>query len=220
MTVTLKAEKREILGKSSRLLRKKGLIPCTVYGTGHAPISFSADTKEIELAHKQAGESIVVALEVGGENYSALFRDYQKHPVTQELLSASFMSLKDDEKVIVVVPLTVFGVSMAVKNNIGFLVTPVSKIKVRCLPSKIPESFSIDISKLDEIGDTVFVKDLDLGEGVELAPGFDQYVPVASIVAPQKEEAKSTTTDTEVAATEAPSAGAATPAASDEGAKK
>ena len=57
---------------------------------------------------------------------------------------------------------------------------------MKCLPTMIPESIEIDVTAL-EIGGSVHVSDLRLGEGVEILMDADQTV--CSVVQPKLEAA-------------------------------
>lgn len=186
MAVTLKAEKRE-LNVSSNRLRKENLIPGTVYGPTSTPLNVSVNLADLKDAYIQVRETMILELDVQGEKSNVIIRDLQKDPVNDHVLSVSFMKVNMDQIIGVAVPVTFTGVSMAVKNNLGFLVTPVSEISVRCLPKDIPSKYDVDISVLENVGDSILLKDIDLGQGVNLAPGLDLYIVIATIVPPQKE---------------------------------
>jgi hypothetical protein len=94
---------------------------------------------------------------------------------------------------------------MAVKNNLGLLVTPMSIVTVNCLPGNLPNEFIVDISKLDNVGDSIFLKDINLGEGVNLVGTHAKEQILASIASPQKaveEEVAATPAEGETAAAE------------------
>lgn len=181
-------------------VRKEGYVPGTVYGPNSDPQNVMVSLADITKAYKLLGNSKLIEVDHEGSSYKVLIRDLQKDPVRYSIQSVSFMKVSMDHAVSVSVPVNFVGVSMAVKNNIGFLVTPITEIPVKCLPSNIPQEYVVDIAKLDNVGDSIFVKDIDLGAGVSLVPGSDPYVMVATIVPPQKETRTETAT---VAATEA-----------------
>lgn len=186
MAVTLKAENRDISVSNNRL-RKDKIIPATVYGPDFEPKSITVGLVDLTAVYKQVRETMVLNLEIQGEQTSVIIRELQKDPVHDQVLSVSFMKVKMDHVIGVSVPVSFKGVSMAVKNNLGFLVTPISEIAIKCLPANIPSGYEVDISILENVGDSILVKDINLGEGVTLAPGLDTYVVIATVVPPQKE---------------------------------
>jgi hypothetical protein len=113
---------------------------------------------------------------------------------------------------------------MAVKNNLGLLVTPESSVTVTCLPEKLPSEYVIDIGKLDNVGDSIFLKDVALGDGVALIGVHAKELIIAAIASPQKsveeEEAAAAPAAVEGEAVEGEAAeGAAAPAEGDAAAK-
>jgi large subunit ribosomal protein L25 len=186
MSEKIKVEKRNITEEKLAKIRATNRIPATIYGSGIDPISISVGLNDFKSCYKISGESRVVELDIDGEMHKVIIRDVQTHPVDDKIQSVSFMKLDMDKEVRVAVPLKFIGVSQAVKTNIGFLVTPINEIPVRCLPDMIPSEYVISIDTLNEVGDSVIVKDIDLGKGVNLEPGFDSYVTIATVVPPQK----------------------------------
>jgi hypothetical protein len=61
-------------------------------------------------------------------------------------------------------------------------------ITVRCLPGDLPSELTIDVGKLEEIGEGVTIEDLDLGDKIEIAGDYDQEFMLAFITPPQKQE--------------------------------
>src|SRR5262249_50022189 len=128
----------------------------------------------------------LVDLEIeGGEKTLALIQDVQHHPIRRDILHVDFHALRADEKMHTTVPVFCHGEASGVKNAGGVLEQLLRAIEVECLPKDLPESISVDVSKL-EIGDAIHIKDIQLPAGV-IARG----APETSIVhcaAPAVEE--------------------------------
>ena len=94
------------------------------------------------------------------------------------------------EKVKVDVPLEIVGESPAVEKKIGLLLTPVSQIEVEALPADLPEKVEIDVSKLENVGDEIKVRDLAVDKTkVEILTDEDLVVvQIGELVTKEMEE--------------------------------
>lgn len=165
---------RERFGKSEmRRLRAEGFIPGIYYATGQKEaIPFKVDLKELHNALQS--EALVYHVNVGGKHRNVLVREVQYHPVTDEILHVDFQGVRMDADVVVQVPIHAIGQPVGVKDEEGHLHQALLEIEIRCLASKIPSHFEVDIADL-HIGDTIHAGDLDVGE-VELVTSPDAMV--------------------------------------------
>lgn len=178
--IPLAAQKREVLGRKVKTLRKQGLLPAHVYGHKIETIHIQVKTADFRKVFEQAGETGIVELQLDGAKHPSLVRNVQIHPVTDELLHVDFYQVNLSEKVKVNVPLETVGESPAEQKKVGLLLTPVSEIEVEALPTDLPESIEVDVSKLENIGDEIRVKDLPIDKSkVEVLA--DEELVVASI---------------------------------------
>jgi len=219
--MTLKALKREILGKQVKHLRAKDVIPASIYGAQkNSSINLTLDKKEFREIFKQSGYSKLFDLEIEGESkpIKAIFKEIQTEAVRNDILHVSMFQIQMDKKITAEIPVKFFGLSMAVKNNLGLLVTPLSKVHLSCLPADLPGEIEIDISVLNNVGDTITLNKIKLPEGAEVGHGTPKDAVLAYISAPQKieEEAVVATTD---AASAAPTAAEGDAAKTDAAAK-
>jgi large subunit ribosomal protein L25 len=89
------------------------------------------------------------------------------------------------EKIEISVPIHVVGEAPGVKVSGGTLEHLTRSLKVRCLPSNIPQMVEVNVSTL-EIGQSILVKDLKPIEGVEILT--DVGLIVVNVVVPKVEE--------------------------------
>ena len=199
--ITIRAEKREETGKgAARSLRRKEMIPAILYrGGGSLPIKLPK--KEItQFINTTAGEQAMINLQFqDGENKLALMKEYQVDPTKRELLHADFFEVSLTEKVKLSVHVSTIGEPIGVKRDAGILQNVLREIEVECLPDKIPSHIRVDISAL-EIGQSLHVRDLKLGEDVKIladpegvianviAPIVEEVAPAAEVVAPEAAE--------------------------------
>jgi len=186
--ITINAEKREEFGKgASRSLRRKNMIPAVIYRGGESlPLKFSK--KELaQFINTTAGAQVMVNLQFAdGESRLAFMKDYQVDPVKGELLHADFFEVSLTEEVKVTVHITAIGDSIGVKRDGGILQYLLREIEVECLPDKIPGHIETDISGL-EIGQSVRVSDLKLGEGIKVLNNPEEVI--VNVIAPAVEAA-------------------------------
>src|SRR5262249_39671284 len=101
------------------------------------------------------------------------------------LVHLDLMRISLTEKSEFEVPIKIVGEPEGVKTNGGILGIPTHSLKVRCLPTDLPDVIEVDVSKLD-IGDHISVSDLQLGDKIEIRTSAD--VTIATVVAPAAEE--------------------------------
>ena len=181
---TLKAQKREDLGKgASRTLRRTGRVPAVLYGRELESVHLSVDAHEAEhLFHSISVDNTIVDLSVDGEKkpYQTLVREIQTHPWRDTLVHIDFLRIQEGVAVDLEVPVELIGVPVGVRLKGGVLEQIVHELEVRCIPSKIPESFTLDVTELD-INDSLHVSDIQLPEGVEILMSPDQTICAVAI---------------------------------------
>jgi large subunit ribosomal protein L25 len=158
----LSAQKRTVLGRKVKQLRKDGIIPAHVFGHKVKTVHVQVKADEFHKVFEKAGETGIISLSVDSEKRPVLVRNLQIHPVTDESLHIDFYQVNLTEKVKVNVPLEITGESPAVEKKIGLLLTPISEVEVEALPADLPENIQVDISKLENIGDEIRIKDLKI----------------------------------------------------------
>lgn len=213
--ITLAAKQREVLGRKVKKLRKEGLIPAHIFGHNVKTVHVSVDEKEFEKVFGDTGETTILNLKLGSETKPVLIRGTQSHPLTDKILHVDFYQVSLKEKVKVEVPLEIIGESPAVEKSMGVLLTPVEHLEVEALPQNLPEKIEVDISKLENVGDSVQVKDLKVDKD-KIEVHADEELVVANIgelVTKEaeeilaEEEAEREEAAEEAAATETPAEG-------------
>ena len=205
--IDIQAEYRKKSGKGiARQLRMSGKMPAVIYSKG-ASTPLVLNPKEIQtILHSAAGENTLITLHATGETPSesgthvAILRDFQKDPLSGEILHADLfeISLTEPIDVKVTVELT-GGVPIGVKRDGGVLRHHLRDLEIRCLPTEIPDHVQIDISSL-AVGETIHVKDLSLEEGIETLGHSDlAVVSVTSSMSEEKLEALLSATPGEAA---------------------
>jgi large subunit ribosomal protein L25 len=184
-TLELKSEKRTLLGKKVKSLRRKGVIPAVVYGGKDGTIPIELDQKEFSKAFKTAGETTLIKLLVGEKVKNVLIHDIGRDPITGEMNHVDFYEVKMDEKITTKVPLIFIGDAPAVIDLGGVLVKAMQELEVRALPSDLPHQIEINISQLVTFDDNILVKDIKLPKNVEILENLE--TSVATVTPPRSE---------------------------------
>jgi large subunit ribosomal protein L25 len=184
--VVLKAQKRDVIGKQVKALRRAGRLPAILYGRNINPIAVTFDYKETSRIMPYVTSSQLVVIELEGEQHHALVRERQLHPVQGTLLHIDFNVVSMTEKLRANVSLHLVGEAPAVKDYDGILVTALEELEVECLPQYLPERIDVDVSILKHIGDVIHVRDIALAEQIEVLTDLGELVVL--VTAPEAEE--------------------------------
>jgi large subunit ribosomal protein L25 len=188
--VQLAANIRTERGKgAAHRLRRQGFIPAVLYGGVNGNIPLSVKFRDLhQIVVKGGWETILINLtfQQGEEtkDVPVLIKDLQIDPVKRIPVHADFLEVTMGRVIQIHVPFELSGESPGVKLG-GVLEFLTREIEVECLPSNILERVKVDISSL-EIGDSLTVGDIALGEGYKILT--DPGTGVVTITAPMKEE--------------------------------
>lgn len=165
-TYTLLSEKRDLALKAKKI-RKNGFVPAVVYG--HHLESISIQIKQ-DVATKFAQNHSIgskVLVKIDGEEQLAIFKEFQRDPLSRKLIHIAFHALTSGEKVKVTLPIIYMNKNSLERDTV--LQEQMSKIEISTLPKFLIEHVNIDISKYS-LGDSVFVSDLDISndENIEV----------------------------------------------------
>lgn len=196
MQQVLHVEPRNQLGSAAKNVRHAGMVPGVVYGQGQTatPMQF----KEFDLLKilRAGGPSQLIELQgLGGAATHVLLREVQRHPTRRNILHADFYRVQMDVAVRTEIPVHISGESEAIRNG-GVLIHHLDKIHVECLPARIPEAFTVDLSGLVTFDDVIRVSDLALLEGVSIH--HDANEVIISVAPPRVHEEEEGVAVTEV----------------------
>ena len=153
--------KRANLGKAeSKKLRLEGNVPCVIYG-GERQIHFYAPMIHFR-ALVYTPDIHYVNLNVEGEIFKCVLQDIQFHPVSEMILHADFLELKDDRLIKMLVPVKFIGESPGILKG-GRLMVNTRKLLIKALPANMPENIVVDMTDID-LGKTVKVRDIEIDQ--------------------------------------------------------
>lgn len=191
-SITIQATTRSNTGKGpARRTRGEAKVPAVMYGPGDKghPIAITAKDVKAILA-SPLGKNTVVTLSLEGKSTLALLKSFDHHPLTREIRHADFYTVTLDRKILVRVPFVLTGKAKGVATEGGVLRQVYRDLPVLTTADKVPSKIEADVTNLG-LGQSFHVKELTLPEGVSVK--LDPGQTVASIVAPEKEEAKAAT---------------------------
>lgn len=184
--IVIDATHRTVLGKQVKALRRLGKLPGVIYGHHIEPTPILMDLHSATRILADLTGSSIVTINLEGNEVAALVREKQRNFIKGTLLHVDFQSVSLTEKIKADVDIEYEGISPAVKDYNGVVVTGLEKIEVEALPQDLPERIIVDLSKLKKIGDTIYIHDLQLGDNVDILD--DEDIMIVRITAPEEEE--------------------------------
>ncbi|MDQ2810071.1 MAG: 50S ribosomal protein L25, partial [Chloroflexota bacterium] len=148
------------------------------------PRSVQVDARLFERIYHRAGTVHLVDLRMSetGAPTRAFISAVKRHPITHAIAHVDFRVVNLRQETTAHVPIVLTGESPAVADNLGLLQQTLDAITVKVLPTEVPESISVDLSSLTEVGSMIHVKDLVIPAGVTLMTDGEEVV--ARITAP------------------------------------
>lgn len=205
--IELKTNKRDVLGKKVKFLRKEGQIPVHIFGHNIESQALQAETALLQKVLTQAGKTKLIDLTVdkGRKPRKVITREVQKHPITGELLHVDFYEVSMEEKIRMEIPIIIVGESPALKIKENIMSQELDTLDIECLPDAIPSRIEVDVTSLTEPEQAIRVKDIVLGKEITIVNNPD--VVVVRISVRKKEEEVVAPVAAEAAAAEVPVAG-------------
>ena len=185
--VVLRAEKREVVGKQVKAMRRAGKLPAVIYGRHTEPISIALDAHNASLVLGRLTSSSLVTIELDGKQFPTLVREKQRDYIKNRLLHVDFLAVSLTETISASVIVNFVGVSPAVKDYNAVFVVNLASLEVECLPTDLPERIDVDISVLQRPGDGIRVRDVKVSDKVQLLDDPDTMVAVATFAKVEEE---------------------------------
>ena len=177
MDLRLTASKRDEHGKRVRALRAVGKLPAVVYGRRADATPLLLDSHEFEKVYLRAGRTHLVDLVLDGARaQKVLVREVQRSPRVRGAVHVDLYRVDMREKLSAEVPIAVVGESPAAKLGEADLVQLLNHVRLECLPGDIPDSITVDVSGLENVGDALRVKDLVIPDNVTMQTDAEELV--------------------------------------------
>jgi large subunit ribosomal protein L25 len=143
---------------------------------------------EFIKAYRQTGSSQVINLE-GDCTEMVLVHDYQKNPITDDVIHIDFLAVNANEKVSAEVSIILVGIAPVDKDGLGKIELVRDHVRVEALPADLPHHIELDISMIKTLDDGIFVRDIDLGKKVVILDDADLAVVAAVALEDETEDA-------------------------------
>jgi large subunit ribosomal protein L25 len=185
---TLKAAPRADFGsRTSRRLRRGGLVPGVVYSGGAEAKAFQVGERDVNTV--LAGGHALFDLEIEGtKSVPVVVKEQQLHPVRGDLQHIDLQEVKLDEAIQAEVAIELEGAeaSPGVKGG-GVLEHVTREATVEALPTDIPDRLVLDVSAM-EINDTLQLSAVPVPEGVKFAAEDPEEITIVTLSPPRVEE--------------------------------
>jgi len=184
------SDRTEFGSRTTRSLRRTGLVPGVVYGGGKDARPFQVPERDARTVLLHGGALIDVQFDGSGTT-PVVVKEEQRDPVRGSLLHLDLLEVKLDEEIQAEVAIELLGAEEApgVKEG-GVLEHVTHQITIEALPTAIPDSIPADVSGMS-IGDTLQLTGVVPPEGVTFAlgEGVDpDEVTIATLSPPRVEE--------------------------------
>lgn len=193
----LKAAPRSEFGsRTSRRLRREGLVPGVVYSGGEEARPFQVAERDIRGILGEGAALFDLEIE-GAKAVPVVVKEQQHHPVRGSLQHIDLQEVRLDEAIQAEVTIELEGTESApgVKGG-GVLEHVTREVTVEALPTEIPDRLVADVSAM-EVNDTLQASSLVMPEGVTLVADDPDEVTIATLSPPRVEEVAEPTVEEE-----------------------
>ena len=174
---SLSLSQRTVTGKKVKQLRRQGILPVHIYGTGIESQALQGQAGDLRRLLPQVGTNIPVSVQIDGSDDENIcfVREVQRHPVTEDLLHIDFIRVDVTQTISAEVPITLVGFAPAIQQG-GTLLQPLTSLLVEALPMDIPASVEADVSGLDDFEKSIVVSDISIASNVTVLTDSDEFV--------------------------------------------
>ena len=184
----IKASHRSVTGKQVGVLRRQGKLPGVIYGRHLQPTPILMDLKEASHVLSSITGSSLLTIDLEGKKHSVLVREKQRDFIRNILTHVDFQAVSLTEKIRTRVGIELSGVSPAVKDFNGYVISNLTELEVECFPQDLPERVIVDISPLQKIGDVILVNSVFISDKVAILTNPDDTIVVVTTTKEEVEE--------------------------------
>jgi large subunit ribosomal protein L25 len=184
----LKAAPRADFGsRSSRRMRREGLVPGVVYSGGSEATPFQVSERDVRGILSEGAALFDLEID-GGKAVPVVIKEEQHHPVRGSIQHLDLMQVNLKEAIQAEVAIELEGVETApgVKGG-GVLEHVTREITVEALPAEIPDNIVVDVSAM-EINDTLSLATVTAPDGVTFIAEDLEEITIVTLSPPRVEE--------------------------------
>ncbi|OJX41405.1 MAG: hypothetical protein BGO78_01350 [Chloroflexi bacterium 44-23] len=174
--IVINAEKRTLIGKQVRQLRRQGKLPAVIYGHKIEAQPISLDFREASKILVGLTSSSLIEVQIDGKPHPVIVREKQMDYIRDEFIHVDFQEVSLTELLRTFVVIHLEGEAPAVKDFNAVLVSELTEIEVEAFPQDLPEKFIVDVSGLKEIGDSILVKDIVKPDNLTILTDLEETI--------------------------------------------
>lgn len=184
----LKAAPRTDFGsRSSRRMRRDGVVPGVVYSGGSDATAFQVSERDVRSILSEGAALFDLEID-GSKAVPVVIKEEQHHPVRGSIQHLDLMQVNLKEAIQAEVAIELEGVETApgVKGG-GVLEHVTREITVEALPAEIPDNIVVDVSAM-EINDTLSLATVTAPDGVTFVAEDLEEITIVTLSPPRVEE--------------------------------
>lgn len=179
--VVLEAKKRDTVKNKKKLLGKF-ILPAVVYWKKIDSLPIELDYQTFRKTLIKVGQWQIITLSLEWKEHKVLIKSYDLDLVKNTFTHVDFLAVDMDKDVVAKIPIELYWESEAVRLW-AILSQNIDAIEIKCKPTELPVSFKVDIVKLVDPSDHIYVSDLEWIDKVE--PQIDEWMIVAWVIIPR-----------------------------------
>lgn len=193
MSISLKVQKRDVLGKKVKGLYRDGKVIGNLYGRGKESIPIVGDYEPMRKVIEEAGKNHPIELSVEGDaDHLVLIKNVDYDPVKGRARHIEFHMVNRNEKVEAEVPVELVGTAPAVLAG-NIVITLNDTVLVEAIPTSLPDHLEANAELLKDPDDMITLADIALPANVEFideptTPLFKVEVPRSQVEAEESAE--------------------------------
>ena len=174
--------KERVVG-NARELRRTGFVPGVVYGPSIESAPITIGRKDLQVLFSKITRSSLINLAIDGEEsreFDVFLKVVDYDAITDEPVHVDFYHPDVDSPLKLEVPIKTVGECEGIKSG-GILNVQFNTVRVHGLAKDVPALITLDVTAL-EMGDSIYVRDVDFGEVEPMLPPERTLV---SVIAPR-----------------------------------
>lgn len=188
--IIINVQKREVIGKQVKQLRRQGILPGVVYGHKVDSYPVQMDTHSTYLLLRKITPTTLITLDLDGKKTKVMIRERKFDVVTGDLLHLDFLAVSMTEKMRASVAIELVGEAPVLGDVPGSLLNHMlENLDIEALPANLPERIQVDVSGLLTAEDSITVGDLKLGDNIDIHTPAEEVIVSVSFVAAETEVA-------------------------------
>ncbi len=188
--INVKAEAREQVGKKvAKKLRREDRVPAIIYGGKKETIPISISREDLSIIlRSEKGNNAILRIHRADVIVDAMLKEIQYDYLQDTPIHVDLIRIDLKKEVDISVPVTIVGDAIGVREEDGIFDFVTRSLDLRCLPTQIPNTITVDVSEL-HAGNSIKLEDVDIpGEIHFLSDPRSVICAVTSKVAEEVEE--------------------------------